>query len=104
MFASDALLLGRKTYEGFAKAWPTQTNDPVGYGKRMNSLPKYVVSATLKSAEWSNSTVLRGDFVKEIMNLKQQLGKDILVFGSGKHVEFLMNSDLLDELRLVVIL
>ncbi len=103
LFSSDGLLLGRSTYEGFAKAWPTQVNDPVGYGKRMNSLPKYVVSTTLKTADWNNSIILDRNFSQKVTELKHQPGQDILVFGSGKLVNSLLTAHLLDELRLVVI-
>jgi dihydrofolate reductase len=103
LFASDALLLGKSTYEGFAKAWPSMTGDPIGYGKRMNDLPKYVVSSTLKKAEWNNSTILTGNLTEEVTKLKQQPGQNILVFGSGRLVNSLLQSHLIDELRLLII-
>ena len=71
LMAADALLLGRKTYEGFARAWPSMT-DEVGFAAKMNSMRKYVVSSTLQHAEWNNSTILSGDIVGEISRLKHQ--------------------------------
>jgi dihydrofolate reductase len=81
-FASGALLLGRVTYQGFAKAWPSMT-DEAGFSDRMNSLPKFVVSTTLEKAEWNNSTLIKGNIPEEVSRLKQQPGQDILVAGSG---------------------
>jgi dihydrofolate reductase len=94
---ADALLLGRKTYEGFAKAWPTVT-DEVGFAEKMNSMPKYVVSSTLESADWNNSTVINGDVVEEVA----KLGGNILVAGSAQLVQTLMDHDLVDEYRLMI--
>jgi dihydrofolate reductase len=101
LFSSDAQLLGRVTYEGFAKAWPTMegTGD---FGERMNSMPKYVVSTTLKNAAWNNTTILSNNVVEEITKLKEQAGQPILVAGSGKLVQTLMQHDLVDEYRLMV--
>ena len=98
---ADALLLGRKTYEGFAKAWPTVT-DEVGFAEKMNSMPKYVVSSTLESADWNNSTVINGDVAEEVAKLKQQPGGNILVAGSAQLVQTLMDHDLVDEYRLMI--
>ncbi len=89
LFASDALLLGRVTYEGFAAAWPTMTGTG-DFGERMNSLPKYVVTKTLQELTWNNSTPIKGDIVEEISTLKQQPGQDILLAGSGQLVHTLM--------------
>src|ERR1700681_1994455 len=97
--ASDALLLGRVTYEGFAKAWPAM-KDGGWYAERMNSLPKYVVSSTLATAEWNNSTIIRGEAAKAVARLKQQPGQNILIFGSGELVNGLLQHGLIDELRL----
>ena len=97
----DALLLGRVTYEGFAEAWPSRTDD-VGFADKMNSMAKYVVSTTLQEAEWNNSTVIKGDVAEEISKLKQQPGSDILVAGSRTLVQTLMQHDLVDEYRLMV--
>jgi dihydrofolate reductase len=99
--ASDALLLGRVTYEGFAKAWPSMTGGG-WYAERMNALPKYVVSSTLDKAEWNNSTIIRGDLREEVAKLKNQAGENLLVFGSGELVNGLLQQHLLDELRLLV--
>lgn len=99
LFASDGLLLGRVTYEGFAAAWPKMKDD---FADHMNNVAKYVVSSTLETADWNNSTVIRGDLVEEITNLKQQPGKDILVAGSATLVQALMRHNLVDELRLEV--
>jgi dihydrofolate reductase len=102
LFESDALLLGRVTYQGFAAAWPSQQDDPQGYGKRINTMPKYVVSNTLDKLEWSNSRPIRGDLVGEITKLKSEPGKDLLVFGSLKLSSELLERRLVDELRLMV--
>jgi len=101
LFASDALLLGRVTYQGFAAAWPSRT-DKEGFADRMNSLPKFVVSATLDKAEWNNSKLIRGNVAEEVSRLKQQPGQDILIAGSGALVRTLMRHDLIDEYRLLV--
>ena len=101
LFAADALLLGRVTYEGFAKAWPTM-KDEGGFAERMNSIPKYVVSTTLKELEWNNSHLIQGNIAEEVAKLKQQEGKDILVAGSRELVRTLMQHDLIDENRLMV--
>ena len=101
LFASDALLLGRVTYQGFAAAWPNMpgTGD---YGIRMNSLPKYVVSTTLPAVEWNNSRLIKNDLAGEVSKLKQQPGQNILIFGSGDLVHTLMQHDLIDEYQLMV--
>jgi dihydrofolate reductase len=105
LFASDALLLGRVTYEGFAAAWPAMeaaAGDEQAFADRMNSLPKYVVSTTLEAAEWNNSTLIRGDVAGAVAALKQQPGQDILIGGSGRLVRALLRSNLIDEVRLLV--
>jgi dihydrofolate reductase len=99
--SSEALLLGRVTYEGFAAAWPSRT-DEAGFADKFNSMPKYVVSSTLENPEWNNSTVLRGDVVEEVAKLKEQLNGDIVVHGSAQLVQTLVENDLVDELRLMV--
>jgi dihydrofolate reductase len=101
LFASDALLLGRITYQGFAAAWPTMegTGD---FGERMNSLPKYVVSTTLEKAEWNNSTIIKANVVEEVSKLKAMPGQDILIGGSGVLVHTLTQHNLIDEYRLMV--
>jgi len=100
---AEAQLLGRVTYQGFAKAWPT-IQDPVGFADAMNSMPKYVVSTTLQDADasWNNSTVIRDDVVSEITALKERLQGDLLVAGSATLVQTLLEHRLVDELRLMV--
>src|SRR5829696_6776681 len=100
LFASDALLLGRVTYEGFAAAWPSMT-DEAGFADRMNSLPKYVASTTLDDAEW-NASLIKENVAEEVARLKQQPGQDILIYGSADLVHTLMQHDLIDEYRLMV--
>jgi dihydrofolate reductase len=101
IFASDALLLGRVTYQGFASAWPSRT-DEAGFAERMNNLPKYVVSTTLQAADWKNSTLIKDNIAEQVSGLKQQPGQDILIAGSSRLVETLMQLDLIDEYRLLV--
>ncbi len=100
LFACDALLLGRVTYQGFASAWPTMTGTGI-YGERMNSLPKYVASTTLQTTEW-NASLIKGDITEEVNKLKQQPGQDVLIFGSCTFVQTLIARDLIDEYRLMV--
>lgn len=101
VFASDALLLGRVTYEGFAAAWPGRT-DEQGFADKFNSMPKYVVSTTLEEPlEWNNSTPIRENVADEVSKLKQEPGGDILVNGSAQLVQTLMEHDLVDEYRLM---
>jgi dihydrofolate reductase len=99
--ASDAQLLGRVTYEGFAKAWPTMEGTGE-FGEKMNAMPKFVVSSTLKKPEWNNTTVLDGDLAEEVGKLKQQFDGDIIVAGSAQLVQSLLAADLVDELHLMV--
>lgn len=101
VLGSDSLLLGRKTYEEFAGAWPS-IEDETGFADRMNGIPKHVVSKTLENPEWNNSRVVRGDVADEVSRLKEQDGKDILVVGSGELVCSLMQHGLIDEYRLMV--
>jgi dihydrofolate reductase len=100
LFASDGLLLGRVTYQGFAAAWPTMP-DTGDFGERMNSLPKYVASRTLTETEW-NATLIEGDVATAVATLKQQPGQDLLVYGSGDLVQTLLQHNLIDEYRLMV--
>jgi dihydrofolate reductase len=95
---SDALLLGRVTYEGFAAAWPSRDGE---FADKFNNMPKYVVSSTLDKPEWNNSTVLKGDVVEAVRKLKQEQEGNIQVPGSRQLVQTLEN-DLVDELRLMV--
>jgi dihydrofolate reductase len=97
--ASEALLLGRVTYEGFAKAWPTREGE---FADKFNSMPKYVVSSTLNDPEWTNTTVLEGDLAAEVARLKELHDGDVVVHGSMQLVEELLENDLVDELRLMV--
>jgi dihydrofolate reductase len=98
-FSSEALLLGRVTYEGFAEAWPSREGE---FADKFNTMPKYVVSSTLGEPEWNNSTVLRGDVVEEVAKLRQEQDGDIVVHGSGRLVQTLVEHDLVDEFRLMV--
>ncbi len=97
--SSVALLLGRVTYEAFAAAWPAMKGE---FADKFNGMPKYVVSSTLKKATWNNSTVLQGNAVEEVSKLKQKLNGDIVVHGSARLVQTLVEHDLIDELRLMV--
>jgi len=101
LFAADALLLGRVTYLGFAKAWPTMHDE---FADKMNSMRKYVVSTTLSDdlATWNNSTVIRADVVAELKRLKAAPGGDLLVAGSARLVQTLVKNQLVDEYRLMV--
>jgi dihydrofolate reductase len=101
LFAADALVLGRVTYQGFAAVWPNVT-DEQGFAERMNGLPKYVASTTLHDLDWNNSTLIEGDVAKAVAELKQQPGQDILVAGSRTLVQYLLEHDLVDEIRLMV--
>ncbi|MDQ3962784.1 MAG: dihydrofolate reductase family protein [Actinomycetota bacterium] len=96
---SEALLLGRVTYEGFADAWPTRGGE---FADLFNSMPKYVVSSTLENTSWNNSTVIKGDIAQEVAALREQLSGDIVVHGSVQLVQYLLEHDLVDELRLMV--
>jgi dihydrofolate reductase len=98
--SADALLLGRVTYEGFAAAWPERT-DEAGFADRMNGMPKYVVSSSLESPAWNNTTVLRGDPAEEVAKLRERDG-ELLVAGSASLVNLLQRHDLVDEYRLMV--
>jgi dihydrofolate reductase len=96
---SEALLLGRVTYEGFAAAWPSREGE---FADKFNSMPKYVVSSTLEEAKWNNSTVLKGDLVEEVSKLREGAEGDIVVHGSAQLVQALLEHDLVDEVRLMV--
>jgi dihydrofolate reductase len=96
---SAALLLGRVTYQGFAESWPARDGE---FADRFNTMPKYVVSSTLEQADWNNSTVLKGDVAKEVAELRQRVDGDIVVHGSARLVQALVEHDLVDELRLMV--
>jgi dihydrofolate reductase len=97
--STDALLLGRVTYEGFAEAWPSREGE---FADKFNSMPKHVLSSTLKSADWNNSTVHDGDLAELAAKLKETYDRDIVVHGSASVVHQLIDRDLVDELRLMV--
>jgi dihydrofolate reductase len=97
--ASDALLLGRVTFEGFAEAWPTREGE---FADKLNSMPKYVVSSTLENPGWTNSTLLEGDVADSVAKLKREQEGEIVVHGSARLVQGLLEHDLVDELRLMV--
>jgi dihydrofolate reductase len=97
--ASEALLLGRVTYEGFAKAWPSREGE---FADKFNNMPKYVVSSTLDNPDWNNTRVLKGDLVEEVSQLREREGGDVVVHGSAQLVQGLLDNDLVDELRLMV--
>ena len=94
LFASDALLLGRKTYEAFAQAWPSRSGDE--YTDRINRLPKYVASTTLQDTTW-NANLIKGDVADQVARLKQEPGQNILKFGTGELDRALMQHNLVDE-------
>jgi dihydrofolate reductase len=96
---SAALLLGRATYEGFADAWPQRDGE---FADKFNSMPKYVVSSTLKDPEWTNTTVLEGDVGEEVAKVKAQIDGDIVVHGSAQLTQTLLDLDLVDRLHLMV--
>jgi len=97
--ACGALLMGRTTYEDFVRIWPRRT-DP--WADRINAMPKYVFSSTLEKADWDNSTIVRGDVVAEVTRLKQQEGRDLLIYGHGLLTETLLKHHLLDALNLLI--
>jgi dihydrofolate reductase len=101
VMAAEALLLGRKTYEGFAAAWPGRKDD-AGFADKFNSMPKYVASTTLKQLDWNNSHLLGNDVPAAVRELKEQDGGDIAIHGSRTLVQSLMAHDLIDEFRLMV--
>ena len=97
--AAQALLLGRRTYEGFAAAWPSMQGE---FADKFNAMPKYVVSSTLTDPQWTNSTVIVGDVADEVTALKEKLDGEIVVHGSAQLAQALLEHDLVDELRLMV--
>lgn len=99
VMAAEALLLGRTTYQGFAAAWPSRTDEFAG---KLNSMPKFLVSTTLQAGEWNNTTVISGNVIDEIGKLKGRLAGDILINGSGQLVQTLTQAGLVDEYRLMV--
>ena len=101
VMGAGALLLGRTTYEGFAKAWPDRKDD-LGFADKFNNMPKYVVSTTLENPDWNNSTVIKDDVAGQIRELKDRHDGDILVNGSARLVGTLIENGLVDEYRLMV--
>jgi dihydrofolate reductase len=97
--ASEALLLGRRTYEGFAEAWPSRDGE---FADKFNSMPKYVISSTLDSPEWTNTTVVGGDVAESVERVKREIDGDVVVHGSVQLVQELVDKGLVDELRLMV--
>jgi dihydrofolate reductase len=98
--SAEGLLMGRRTYEWFvARGWPSREG---AWGDRLRSLPKYVVSSTLQELDWTNSTIVNGDVANEVSELTRLLSDDIVVYGSGRLVHWLIERDLVDELRLMI--
>jgi dihydrofolate reductase len=100
LLSCDAVLMGRRTYEGFAPVWPTRSGDP--YSDRINTMPKCVVSTTLKDPDWANTQVIDGDVAARVRQLKEEHDQDIVQYGFGSVSRLLLEHDLLDELRLWV--
>jgi dihydrofolate reductase len=101
MSAADALLLGRTTYEGFARAWPSMEEEAGEFGRKMNAMPKYVASRTLTATTW-NAALIEGDVAEAVRRLKAPDGGDLLIAGSGQLVAYLTAHELIDEYRLMV--
>jgi dihydrofolate reductase len=101
LFTSDALLLGRVTYEGFAATWPDMEHEAGAFADKMNTMPKYVASRTVKDMEW-NATLIGGDVPDEVAKLKRDSGQNLLIYGSGSLVRLLLQHGLLDQLRLMI--
>jgi dihydrofolate reductase len=98
LLACDAVLMGRRTYDVFAPAWQTRSGDALS--DRINTMPKYVVSTTLRDPDWANTTIVSGDVAGKIRKLKEQAGQDIVQYGIGSVTKLLMENGLLDEIRL----
>ena len=101
LMQADIVLLGRTTYDGFAAVWPS-VDDPAGFGRKMNSMRKYVASNTMKQAEWANTSVLSGDVASAVRELKSGSGGDILIYGSAGLVHALMPHSVIDEVRMMI--
>jgi dihydrofolate reductase len=101
LFASDALLLGRVTYEGFAAAWPDMEHEEGPFAEKMNSMPKYVASRTLKTLEW-NASLIEGDVAEAIHGLKRKSDRTYLIYGSASLVRLLTQRNLIDRYRLMI--
>lgn len=100
LFSSDALLLGRVTYEAFAEAWPGR-EDEMGFAQRINAMRKYVVSTTMTEGNWGETTIIREDVTGEIRKLKEKPGDDIIVYGGVSMVDTLLKDDLADEINVI---
>ncbi|HEY1276361.1 MAG TPA: dihydrofolate reductase family protein [Thermoleophilaceae bacterium] len=98
LLACDAVLMGRRTYDSFAAVWPSRSGDPAS--DRINTMPKYVVSTTLKDPDWANTSVISSDVVDELRKLRERPGQDVVQYGFGAVSRLLMENGLLDELRL----
>ena len=101
LYSSDALVLGRVTYEGFAASWPGMEESTGEFGRKMNAMPKFVASNTLQDADW-NASIIEGDLAAAVTKLKEQDGGDLLIYGSGDVVDELTRVGLIDEYRLMV--
>ena len=101
LFASDALLMGRVTYDAFAAVWPTM-KDEAGFADRANAMPKYVPSRTLQRADWNNTAIWRDDVAAQVRKLKAEGDGDILVYGGARLIHFLMREGLVDALNLMI--
>ena len=101
LMQADIVLLGRTTYDGFAAVWPS-VDDEAGFGRKMNSMRKYVASNTMKQAEWANTSVLSGDVASAVRELKSGSGGDILIYGSAGLVHALMPHSVIDEVRMMI--
>ena len=101
LMQADIVLLGRTTYDGFAAVWPS-VDDQAGFGRKMNSVRKYVASNTMKQAEWANTSVLSGDVASAVRELKSGSGGDILIYGSAGLVHALMPHSVIDEVRMMI--
>jgi dihydrofolate reductase len=101
LFASDTLLLGRITYEGFAAAWPDLQHEEGEFANKMNAMPKYVASRTLQELDW-NASLIRGEVSQEVARLKQQSEQNFLIYGSSSLMNTLMLHDLIDQYRLMI--
>ena len=101
LLESDAMIYGRRTYDGFAAVWPT-IDDPQGFAKRINALPKYLASRSVTTPAWNNTTLLGKDLIGDIRKLKAQPGSNILIYGSASIVHALMAHGLIDQFTLMV--
>ena len=103
IFATDASLYGRVTYEAFASFWPNATNEETGgLADKLNNTPKYVVSTTLEKADWNNSTLIKNNVVEELTRVKQQVSGNISIIGSATLIQSLMGTNIIDEYQLMV--